>query len=173
MSKSVLISIRPEWCKLIVDGKKTVEVRKTRPKLETPFKVYIYCTVVDIKRMPKDYLTESFERGKVIGEFICDRIFEISVTEEGYNFDVPKMTGLKYEEMEAYLDHKAGYGLHISDLVIYEKPKEIWEFYSKDCCPYNRGNRCTYKYHCYRAGQSKRCGEPIFRPPQSWRYVEG
>ena len=41
MSKAVLISIRPEWCKLIVDGKKTVEVRKRRPKLETPFKVYI------------------------------------------------------------------------------------------------------------------------------------
>ena len=172
MSKSVLISIRPEWCKLIVDGKKTVEVRKTRPKLETPFKVYIYCTVGGVKRMQKDYLTECFERGKVIGEFVCDRIFDISVTEEGYDFDVTKMTGLKYEEMDYYLDHKAGYGWHISDLLIYVKPKEIWEFYNKERCPHNRGNRCTYKYPCYRAGQSKRCGEPIFRPPQSWCYVE-
>ena len=43
-NKAVLISIRPEWCDLIVRGKKTIEVRKTRPKLETPFKVYIYCT---------------------------------------------------------------------------------------------------------------------------------
>ena len=42
--KSVLISIQPKWCELIASGKKTVEVRKTRPKLETPFKVYIYCT---------------------------------------------------------------------------------------------------------------------------------
>lgn len=44
MSKSVLISINPKWCELIASGKKTVEVRKTRPKLETPFKCYIYCT---------------------------------------------------------------------------------------------------------------------------------
>ena len=42
--KSVLISIQPKWCELIASGKKTVEVRKTKPKLETPFKVYIYCT---------------------------------------------------------------------------------------------------------------------------------
>lgn len=45
-NKAVLISIRPEWCDLIVRGKKTIEVRKTRPKLETPFKVYIYCTKI-------------------------------------------------------------------------------------------------------------------------------
>ena len=42
--KSVLISIQPKWCELIANGKKTVEVRKTKPKLETPFKVYIYMT---------------------------------------------------------------------------------------------------------------------------------
>ena len=44
MSKSVLISINPEWCDLIIRGQKTLEVRKTRPKLETPFTTYIYCT---------------------------------------------------------------------------------------------------------------------------------
>lgn len=42
--KSILISIRPEWCEKIVSGEKTVEIRKTRPKLEPAFKVYIYCT---------------------------------------------------------------------------------------------------------------------------------
>ena len=84
--KSVLISIQPKWCELIASGKKTVEVRKTRPKLETPFKVYIYQT-----RKP-DFVTFSgtgrhiseYEKtlyytersGKVIGEFICDRIDE-------------------------------------------------------------------------------------------------
>ena len=44
MSKAVLISIQPKWCELIASGKKTVEVRKTKPKLETPFKCYIYAT---------------------------------------------------------------------------------------------------------------------------------
>ena len=42
--RAVLISINPKWCKLIIDGKKTVEIRKTRPKIDTPFKCYIYCT---------------------------------------------------------------------------------------------------------------------------------
>ena len=44
MAKAVLISIRPEWVEKIADGEKTLELRKTEPKLETPFKVYIYCT---------------------------------------------------------------------------------------------------------------------------------
>ena len=44
--KSVLISIKPKWCELIANGKKTVEVRKSRPKIETPFKCYIYCTKI-------------------------------------------------------------------------------------------------------------------------------
>lgn len=41
---NVLISISPKWCKKIASGKKTIEVRKTRPKCETPFKCFIYCT---------------------------------------------------------------------------------------------------------------------------------
>ena len=50
MSKAVLISIRPKWCEKIASGEKTIEVRKTRPKLQTPFKCYIYCTQGDDKR---------------------------------------------------------------------------------------------------------------------------
>ena len=44
MSKAVMLSIRPKWCEKIASGEKTIEVRKTRPKLETPFKCYIYET---------------------------------------------------------------------------------------------------------------------------------
>ena len=45
MSKAVMLSIRPKWCKKIVNGEKTIEVRKTRPNIATPFKCYIYCTM--------------------------------------------------------------------------------------------------------------------------------
>ena len=38
MSKAVLISIRPKWVEKIASGEKTIEVRKTRPTLATPFK---------------------------------------------------------------------------------------------------------------------------------------
>ena len=80
--KSVLISIQPKWCELIASGKKTVEVRKTKPKLETPFKVYIYATKGDfgalIKRSGNKFLgyKEQNIGGKVIGEFVCREITE-------------------------------------------------------------------------------------------------
>lgn len=68
MSKAVLISIRPEWCEKIINGRKNIEVRKTRPKMDTPFKCYIYRSV----------------QGGVIGEFVCDDIFERIVRVLGY-----------------------------------------------------------------------------------------
>lgn len=43
--KAVLISIQPKWCAKIASGEKTVEIRKTAPKIEAPFKCYIYCTL--------------------------------------------------------------------------------------------------------------------------------
>ena len=58
-NKAVLISIRPEWCEKILNGEKTVEIRKNRPSLKMPFKCYIYCTK---------------PVGNVIGEFTCDKI---------------------------------------------------------------------------------------------------
>ena len=93
--KSVLISIRPWWCLLIAQGKKTIEVRKTIPKLKPPFKVYIYCTNTkpflvwgDVFRgnweteftNVSGYSRERAEKiwdlfnGKVMGEFVCDEI---------------------------------------------------------------------------------------------------
>ena len=157
MSKAVLISIRPKWCELIASGKKTVEVRKTAPKIEPPFKCYIYCTKPSFEHedfIPLENGRFIYGGGKVIGEFVCDRITEIHLTDEGYDFDVSKMTCLKYEEMEAYLCRKNGYGWHISDLVIYDDPKKLSEF---------TGLRKTkFGYAPYE----------ITRPPQSWCYVE-
>lgn len=54
MSKAVMLSIRPKWCEKIINGDKTIEVRKTRPKLETPFKCYIYCTKAEVVTRCKD-----------------------------------------------------------------------------------------------------------------------
>ncbi len=53
--KAILMSIKPKWCKLIFSGEKTIEVRKTAPKLETPFKVYVYCTKERMTRVPSMY----------------------------------------------------------------------------------------------------------------------
>ena len=87
--KSVLISIQPKWCELIASGKKTVEVRKTRPKIDTPFKCYIYCTKSNKEFLQsrnnvffycenRDFIGGHGSgwnqrlNGNVIGEFVCD-----------------------------------------------------------------------------------------------------
>lgn len=83
--KEVLISINPVWCNAIAYGigkvKKTSELRKSRPKLDTPFKVRIYCTK-PYTGSTDDYFyiypndTPKNVAGRVIGEFVCDRIDE-------------------------------------------------------------------------------------------------
>ena len=174
--KAVLMSVHPEWCEKITHiiaqnntklfYEKSVEIRKTRPKLDTPFKVYIYCTK---SRKPYESFAVSgkpFEcGGKVIGEFVCDEIFPIRVFENGtiqdYMWHRMYLSCVPYDDISKYIGKdKTGYGWHISDLVIYDKPKELIEFRS-----YNP----TVKFE---AGYPTPIHE-ITRPPQSWCYVEG
>ena len=211
MKKAVLISIRPKWCALIASGEKTIEVRRTRPDLATPFKCYIYCTqrqkpaLVNLQNLPETpYLmtTGNFSKkyelpdmdwarlcnGKVIGEFICDEINDYVLyggvlSEKRYvrmdmqqfahpvNYDDMCLTP---EEFATYAGGRRMYGWHISGLTIYDEPKALKDFKFKqfDACPFLSENGCDYPYHCFRAGETKRCGEFIDRPPQSWRYVE-
>lgn len=67
MSRAVLISIRPEWCEKIADGEKTIEVRKTRPKLETPFRCYIYRTKGTVPHIINGKWVKIAVGGTVIG----------------------------------------------------------------------------------------------------------
>ena len=179
--KSVMVSIKPKWCELIASGKKTIEVRKTRPKIETPFKCYIYCTKDKgiLFWTGKQYayaddrshnLFDVCGNGKVIGEFVCDTF----ITDKTGGRDALFNAAACINELEAasYSQNKPLYGWRISDLVIYDKPKDLSEFWNADKCPYVSRNGCTYKYHCFRAGETKRCGQEIERPPQSWCYVE-
>ena len=185
--KSVLISIQPKWCALIASGEKTVEVRKTRPKLDLPFKCYIYCTKgkgdclwrwngIWYDTQDPTHRPNRMD-GKVVGEFVCDAIFPIScyysnTAARGIHRDQP-YTCLTDKEMIDYLGNGVeGCGWHISNLVIYDKPLDVSEFWKPDKCPWVSTKGCTYEYHCFRAGQTKRCGDTLSRPPQSWCYVE-
>lgn len=200
MSKAVMISIRPKWCEKICDGEKTVEVRKTRPKLETPFKVYIYCTaemvgydelwVLDAPSREKYLITavcaylqraEGASKGnrKVIGEFICDRIYELAPLNHAPD-DVEQQACLTREEIVRYLKG-VGYGWHISDLKIYDAPRELGEF--SPVCRYKNDDKscqlcrvaCSYQKCDYNPDGSinlVKCGRTLERPPQSWCYVE-
>lgn len=195
--KSVLISIQPKWCELITSGKKTIEVRKTRPKLETPFKCYIYCTKSK-EVMFTVFLNEpdrevEYLSGKVIGEFVCDFI------DETYPIHVPQINKTIYtdewvkgsraenaclsiEEISEYGKGKPLYGWHISNLKFYDKPKELGEFFVKGECENLDFCRFCSNFHEGRGWlDGSTCDEddcitfgikPIRRPPQSWCYVE-
>lgn len=168
-----MLSIRPKWCEKIASGKKTIEVRKTKTKLETPFKAYIYCTMPDT-RDPHNILELHGAdgkirkaNGKVIGEFTCDRIYELAPLNHAPD-DVEKQACLTREEIVDYLKG-TGYGWHISNLKIYDKPRELNEFrrscpnswYCESCAMYWENN-----------GTCGNASLQIKRPPQSWCYVE-
>ena len=192
---AVMISIQPKWCKKIESGEKTVEVRKTRPKIKTPFKCYIYETKGKVnfysQPMPIPYYEGA---GRVIGEFVCNKITLTSMwrllgktgqcakrTEDEENF--PQLSCLTLDEIGDYAgsEHRILYGWHISDLVIYDTPKWLNEFRAQ-CKEYDKDNPgcggCEYYYYeCNESvGFYDECTcdglKHITRPPQSWCYVE-
>ena len=173
--KSVMLSIQPKWVEKIASGEKTIEVRKTAPK-EVPFKAYIYCTIGN--GVKGDYLVSSgIQCGKVIGEFVCDKVIRTcgwrlrgdtqqcakrTVAET----ELPKLACLTIDEIVDYAgsENREVVGWHISDLKIYDKPKELSEF-KTDCKGCKERDTYHCKFYCY--------GErPLTRPPQSWQYVE-
>ncbi len=204
--KSVMISIKPKWCELIASGQKTIEVRKSRPKLEAPFKCYIYCTKPRYEH--EDFIRIDCQKiqfyggQKVIGEFVCDEILQFN--HDDYNspaYDISdddlNRTCLGQEDLYRYASGKTLYGWHISDLVIYDVPRELSEFVVNDkmaikTCRHRirwgqpesvtqNGGWIKGGYCCTRYSEPVSC-EPVFcenyitkpvsRPPQSWCYVE-
>lgn len=172
--KAVLISIQPKWCEKIANGEKTIEVRKTAPK-EVPFKCYIYCTYGNMK---ENYCLGM--RGKVIGEFVCDKVypiknrgssFSVADEEQSVTNEIARQSCLYYDDMVNYFGNKDGFGWHISDLKIYDKPKELSEF--RKPCPYG-DLPCWICPSCDKDENDNliQCFNTVSRPPQSWCYVE-
>lgn len=178
MSKAVMLSISPKWCEKIASGEKTIEVRKTRPKLEPPFKCYIYETQgrTDTPWVDEDGHMIFAGRGQVIGEFVCDCATPL------YNVctdDWKRLTGglhriekelvnqacLTEAKLHTYAGGKNCFAWHISNLKIYDTPKEL----SKFSRPFeNCIDKVCDEFGC----ASCENGGHIKRPPQSWCYVE-
>lgn len=183
MYKAVMISIQPYYVFLIIALKmgwdipqdKKVEVRKDFPKNKCwNKKVHTYCSKSkkSFNRIPKEY--QPLMRpvlGKVIGEFVCDKINEFKVFENGAvqywgYYDLEKSC-LTYNQIAEYIGYdNIGYAWQISQLKIYDKPKELKDFRisrqckEKDCekCSRMRGKYC--------------CDKRLNRPFQNWGYVE-
>lgn len=203
--KSVLISTRPNWCEKICRkiGEengipvylKPVEVRKSAPK-GVPFNAYLYCTngrfdITDIDFVTSESVRVVSEgRGKVIGEFVCDKVDKIVLTARGYTINndiaytnkVARESCLYFDDLQKYLGKNVGYAWHISDLKIYDEPRELGEFYTicnkygdDSCgdCPYLAVEQCSFP--CDDCVDTW-CGvgniKPLTRAPQSWCYVD-
>lgn len=198
--KSVLISIQPYYVFLIIARlmgwdivqEKTLEVRKDFPKAPSWNKITnIYCSKnrKSFNRIPVQYqsLMEKL-LGKVIGEFVCDKIYDITTPkdyfseylffahhgnspEESQDLDANKLleeTCLSMQDMIDYASGKTLYGWRISDLKIYDTPKELREF--RGLCKYEDRDCCACPYYDY--DKMDCAGRTIKRPPQSWFYVE-
>lgn len=205
--KAVLISTQPKWVEKIANRQKKIEVRKTAPK-QVPFKGYIYCTSSDVHSALVvgdgdaklihccNYKSAipvggAIGNSKVIGEFVCDKVIKTcgwrlrgntqqcakrTTDEESF----PELACLTIDEIVKYAgsENREVCGWHISDLKIYDKPKELSEFKTPPCeksekacenCKWlvkiNTPN--VYECECYVED-----GRPITRPPQSYMYVE-
>ena len=208
--KAVLISIQPKWVEEICHKigetnekpiyKKRIEVRKGRPKEKLPIKCFIYETY-DKKY---DGIGVCWGQGnifehackKVIGEFICDRIDEYANGEIALSHNTDE-TCLTNCDLADYIEGSKAYFWYISDLKIYDKPRELYEFYPikpKRIEDWTNKDDCAYcKYHKWIGSMQEyvekgkpmreKCTlgkpepiceytPPIIRPPQSWCYVE-
>lgn len=213
--KAIILSCTPTECEKIANGDMSILVRKKAPK-ETPFKAYIYCTKSDRYLLDRDsdgsmfcwdkkehHYPFKYEKdfnelfnGKVIGEFICDKIYPIKgeytdggsaerrhksietfLSGEAHN-ELLFATCLEIEELFDYLGNgKWGYGLHITALKIYGKPKELSEFISpskaKKCVDYCVNGICSNLGYEELCGAIRRCEyKKITRPPKNYIYVE-
>ena len=199
--KSILISIKPEFVEKILNGEKTIEIRKTKPSCELPCKVYIYETKSKYKKGfynnldHKVHYCEYFGKGNVVAEFTLNKVSTYDWDTDFLNTkqnmyyiksgEVDK-TCLTYEQMCDYGKGKDLYGWYIDNLKIFERPKELSEFYKnnyKKIIDDLEFNGCDEKHCKYAIGNSfigddgycDYSGCPKLRlqiPPQSWCYVE-
>lgn len=203
MKKSILISIRPEWVAKILNGEKTIEIRKTAPKCEFPIDVYIYCThgkrglyVPSVMEKPFAILDTGFVwlskdehiqtaikpiDGKVVAKFTLKKIENfingmselerewVGKPDAEYDYfayeKALEKACLTYEEAERYCPDQSFCAWHISDLEIFDEPKELSDFFSLPETYHHDHESMVDHYERKEARRLKRA-------PQSWSYIE-
>lgn len=178
MSSAVLISIQPKWVELIAAGLKTIEVRKSVPRLQAPFKVYIYETKTPwiwtegllpgtewgcmVRRLER-------ARGNVVGGFMCDMVSCTHPPLANLGKTITDTACLTADQLEKYSTGKELFFWHISDLTIYDEPRPLTNF-SRPCPNGLYCEGCAmYQRRAHACGNS---ALQIKRPPQDWMYAE-
>ena len=194
MKKAVLFSINPEWAHRIVDGEKQYEIRKTAPKIPIPYTGYLYMTSGGYEwrdpwctAISPDGRGDNLYNGaqRVIASFVVDKVhtiknfgsrFVVDCTEEAETNRIAKESCLNFVDMQKYAgDRKVLYALHITNVKVFDEPKEISDFYR--LCPKPNTDTCygckyLFKTYTQSGWKHARCTRALKRPPQSWFYVE-
>lgn len=190
--KAIMVNASPKICERVTNGDCTILVKKSMPKIEEPIKCYLYCTKAKtlgdiilckseensklfgyntVKGINKGFAEKEDVnlKGKVIGEFICDRLIQYNCDRDFQEYFVAGYLGAYMPLREMYLTQKdlmeygkgkTLYGWHISNFVIYDTPKSLEMFptgrIARDC---GYGNYMVYD-------------KILTRPPRDWCYVE-
>lgn len=170
MSKAILISINPKHLMNILNGKKTIELRKTYPHCALPIDVYIYCTksntqylvgskdkVCDIlTKRASDRFSPNIENyignGKVVAKFTLNHV------NMDFLNNVLEPACVSRKEAEDYLEGRPCWQWKIDNLVIFDKPMLLKDFH-----------KVLYRD---KTGYCIEYGNVLTRAPQSWCYVE-
>lgn len=162
----VMLCCSPDNVDKIGNGEKTIDLRKTKPKLTTPFKCFLYCSKPSYDH--EDFLvfnagTENCKAyycgGRVIGEFVCDQIYDCDADSVGL-FDRKTKEYLpgscmSFSQICTYTKGVLPlYGWHISELIVYDEPKPLDSF-----------------KHWIDTGMWSRL-VPLEKAPKSWCYIE-
>lgn len=199
--KSILISIQPQWVEKILNGEKTIEIRKTKPKIELPCKVYIYCTKPKKwwrysscgytsdellwKTKDKIKMCDGFEfyneiqdciaiNGKVVAEFTLNEVEDFSKWE--YDF------GALVRHLDLWAGTKGNYPFLI-DYLKRQKKGYAWHIdnlkiydtpkeLSEFVLPNKNNCKTCFLYPDMCNKVCEEIKQHLFSPPQSWCYVE-
>lgn len=218
MKQIILMSIRPEWVAKILNGEKTVEIRKTA--LHEGDEVHIYCTKNGFPLVASYSGVEENEKptytdmrflppvcsypinGKVVAKFIvgkvekyeiewfplgndreCYQVLDridtfddeedlytiISNEQPSFDFNTEYIKGscLSFDELGKYAtNNKGGIGrfatLEITHLEIFDKPRELWEYFKAREITMSMTKGGHQKLTMY---------DKITHAPQSWQYA--
>lgn len=180
----ILASLKPYYYYLIGEKKKDVEVRKSALK-DLPQDIVFYMSKDEksFAKIPKEF-QEKYRKhfGKIGMRVVCDRVYKwecknrleilesFTIWRASYMFfvdDLEKIC-LTYDDLWKYGKGKPLYGLHISDLKIYDEPKKLSEF----CIPCKTNCEDCKKPLFYDCWKEKGKIKVVTRPPQSYMFVE-
>lgn len=190
--KAIIQAYNPGEVERIARGEQTIKICKTAPK-DAPFKVYMYKKpYAGGAKIINETLNSVYDGGKVVGEYVCDKVVKYKEhIEEGglyytLDYEFNEACQLDNWELHDYGKGKPLYGLHISNLIIYDNPKKLTDF-NKPCVDkYQYCQGCKYgsiilsadeeEYAFYHRGQYEYfdtvCHNYVSCPPRNWRYVE-